>query len=75
MLTVIMLNVVMLSVIMLIVVAPSQAQKTNLKSPGANVIKHFCPQFKYSRTKLECVYEIGWKSLPRTNTLAYYESS
>jgi hypothetical protein len=28
---------------------------TYLKSPGANVVKLFCPWFTYFRTKLECV--------------------
>ncbi len=41
--------------------------------PGVNVIKLLFPLFAKFNTKLECLL-IGRKSLPRTNTVAYYEN-
>jgi hypothetical protein len=52
-------------------------------SPGANVIKLFLTQWKHlSDAPLKCRFlavpaniRQGWKGLPGTNALAYYEKS
>jgi hypothetical protein len=42
------------------------------RRPGTNVTKLFCPRFTDFRTKR--VFRLVRKSLPITNTLAYYKN-
>ncbi len=42
-------------------------------SPGANVIKLFCPWFTNFLTKLVFI-RLGLKGMPGTNTVAYYKN-
>jgi hypothetical protein len=42
--------------------------------PGANVMKHFTAIIYEFLCQAKVFVRLGWKSLPDTNTLAYYEN-
>ncbi len=78
MLNVVMLNVIMLSVVILSVLEPKIRLKQLLVyahfSPVANVIKLFFVRDYGFPCLARVLFSLDWKSLPMTNTLAYYKN-